>query len=411
MRKLIKNVNIFDGKNSSLLMAQNIVVEDNLVKEITDNYIDETSFQQVIDGRGKTAMPGMVDSHVHLGMIFSKEHENLDYAIALSVAKCKDMLYAGFTTLRDAGSVPIGLKRSFDCGVLEGPRIYPCNSYISQTSGHGDEAFAHERRDIQYRVPSYTCLVDGKAEMMRAVREQFYRGASHIKLMAGGGCVSACDPIETVQFTLEESKAAVEVARDYGSYVMAHLYTPKCIRRALEAGIISLEHAHMIDDETAKAVEDAGAYVDPMPQFNKYQDMIGSENMPEKDALIRSYEDRATEVLNRHNIKILFGTDTMITGPDYKIEQSQDLLYYKKRFGNYRTIYAATGMASEILSMTTYQNPYPKGKIGLLEEGAYADILLVEGGNPAEDVAILSDVKNIKLIMKDGIVYKDEMMK
>ncbi len=406
MKKLIKNVNVFDGKNSSLKIAQNIIIEKNLVKEITSNQVAEEGFTEIIDGKGKTAMPGMVDAHVHLGKVFDRDNDSVDYGVALSAAYCKKILHAGFTTLRDAGSVVMGLKKAFDCEALEGPRIYPCNAFISQTSGHGDEPYAHEFRDIQYRIPTYTVLADGPAEVMRAVREQLYRGASHIKLMAGGGCMSDCDPIETVQFTLEEAKAAVDVAKDYGTYVMAHLYTPAAIKRAVKAGIMSMEHAHMIDDEAARAVVEAGAFVDPMPQFKKYEDMLGAGNMPPKDGMVCRYEDRATEVINKHDIKILFGTDTMITGPKYEIEQSIDLTYYKKRFGSYKTLLAATGNAHDVLQLTTYQNPYPDGKIGVLENGSYADILLVDG-NPLEDAAILSDTCNLKVIMKDGKVIKN----
>lgn len=406
MRKLIKNVNVFDGKEDVLKMAQNIIIKDNLVETITAEQMPQEEFDEIIDGGGKVAMPGMVDAHVHLGMIFPYTMANMDYAIVLSAKICKDMLYAGFTTVRDAGSIGMGLKKAFDNEVLEGPRIYPCNAYVSQTSGHGDDALSHENRDIQYRIPWYAALADGEAEVRRAVREQFYRGASHIKIMAGGGCMSACDPIETVQFSESEMKAAVETAKEYGTYVMAHLYTPKAILRAVKAGVMSMEHAHMIDDEAARAVVDAGAFVNPMPQFNKYLDKIGAEKMPPKDEQVRRSEDLATEVLNKYDIKLLFGTDTMITGKDYQIEQSEDLGYYKKRFGSYKGLVAATGNAHEILKLTTYQNPYPAGKIGVLEEGSYADILLVNG-NPLENLDILTDVSNICFIMKNGKTVKN----
>lgn len=408
MKKLIKNVNIFDGKKEYLKKDCYIVLTDNLVTEIGSGAVSEENFACIIDGQGKTAMPGMVDAHVHLGTIFPEGVNESDYAVALSVAVCKEVLLSGFTTVRDAGSVAEGLKKAFDCGVLPGPRIYPCGAYISQTSGHGDGDPAHRNRDIQYRVPSYTALADGVPEVMRAVREQFYRGASHIKLMAGGGCMSNCDPIETVQFSPEEMKAAVDVAKDYGTYVMAHLYTPKAILRAVKAGVMSMEHAHLINEEAAKAVVDAGAFVAPMPQFNKYLDILGPENMPPKDEMVRRSEDTATEVLNKYDVKILFGTDLMITGPDYEAEQSIDLVYYKKRFGSYKGLLAATGNAHDVLSLTTYQNPYAAGKIGVLEEGSYADLLIVDG-NPLDDLAVLSDRENLRVIMKDGKIIKNTL--
>ena len=245
-------------------------------------------------------MPGMTDAHVHMGCLFAKGEFPVDYATVLTVAKCKDALMAGFTTFRDAGSVSEGLKLAFDEGVLPGPRIYPCGAYISQTCGHGDSEYAHTYRDIQYRHPSSTVLADGVPEIIRAVREQFYRGASHIKLIA-------------------------------------------------------------------------------------------------------------TEILNRHeDIRLLFGTDMMITGPDYQVEQSEDIRYYEKRFGTMRALRALTGTANEVFALTTYQNPYPKGKIGVLEAGAFADLLLVDG-DPTKRVSVLADTDHLRLIMKGGTVYKNTL--
>lgn len=246
------------------------------------------------------AMPGMTDAHVHMGCLFAKGEFPVDYATVLTVAKCKDALMAGFTTFRDAGSVSEGLKLAFDEGVLPGPRIYPCGAYISQTCGHGDSEYAHTYRDIQYRHPSSTVLADGVPEIIRAVREQFYRGASHIKLMA-------------------------------------------------------------------------------------------------------------TEILNRHeDIRLLFGTDMMITRPDYQVEQSEDIRYYEKRFDTMRALRALTGTANEVFALTTYQNPYPKGKIGVLEAGSYADLLLVDG-DPTKSVSVLADTDHLRLIMKGGTVYKNTL--
>lgn len=299
-KKLIKNAAVFDGHSSGLAQGKKIVIEDDIVTEITADEVSEENFDEVFDGTGMVAMPGMTDAHVHLGCLFAKGEFPVDYATVLTVAKCKDALMAGFTTFRDAGSVSEGLKLAFDEGVLPGPRIYPCGAYISQTCGHRDSEYAHTYRDIQYRHPSSTVLADGVPEIIRAVREQFYRGASHIKLMA-------------------------------------------------------------------------------------------------------------TEILNRHeDIRLLFGTDMMITGPDYQVEQSEDIRYYEKRFGTMRALRALTGTANEVFALTTYQNPYPKGKIGVLEAGSYADLLLVDG-DPTKSVSVLADTDHLRLIMKGGTVYKNTL--
>ncbi|WP_302308647.1 amidohydrolase family protein [Roseburia hominis] len=299
-KKLIKNATVFDGHSSGLAQGKKIVIEDDIVTEITADEVSEENFDEVFDGTGMVAMPGMTDAHVHMGCLFAKGEFPVDYATVLTVAKCKDALMAGFTTFRDAGSVSEGLKLAFDEGVLPGPRIYPCGAYISQMCGHGDSEYAHTCRDIQYRHPSSTVLADGVPEIIRAVREQFYRGASHIKLMA-------------------------------------------------------------------------------------------------------------TEILNRHeDIRLLFGTDMMITGPDYQVEQSEDIRYYEKRFGTMRALRALTGTANEVFALTTYQNPYPKGKIGVLEAGSYADLLLVDG-DPTKSVSVLADTDHLRLIMKGGTVYKNTL--
>ena len=299
-KKLIKNAAVFDGHSSGLVQGKKIVIEDDIVTEITADEVSEENFDEVFDGTGMVAMPGMTDAHVHMGCLFAKGEFPVDYATVLTVAKCKDALMAGFTTFRDAGSVSEGLKLAFDEGVLPGPRIYPCGAYISQTCGHRDSEYAHTYRDIQYRHPSSTVLADGVPEIIRAVREQFYRGASHIKLMA-------------------------------------------------------------------------------------------------------------TEILNRHeDIRLLFGTDMMITGPDYQVEQSKDIRYYEKRFGTMRALRALTGTANEVFALTTYQNPYPKGKIGVLEAGSYADLLLVDG-DPTKSVSVLADTDHLRLIMKGGTVYKNTL--
>lgn len=404
MKKLIKNVNVFDGKNSVLQMAKNIIIEENIVKEITSGEVSEEQFEEIIDGKNLVAMPGMVDAHVHLGYTFMAD-SFIDYDLAISAAVSEKVLMKGFTTVRDAGGIVQGLKKAFDQEVLAGPRIFPSNSCITQTCGHGD-MYDHSVRELQYKIPTFSVLADGVPEVIRGVREQFYKGASQIKIMAGGGCSSKHDPLQTIQFSYDEMKAAVDTAADYGTYVMAHLYTPDCMMRAAKAGIKSFEHAHMMDEESAKMIQNEGIFVAPMPQFSKPHKP--DRPMSKKGQLVRESEPNATELINKYDLKFLFGTDLMINAADYEPAESIDLTYYKKRFGSFKTLISATGNANEVFKLSTYQNPYPDGKLGVLEEGSYADILLVEG-NPIEDVAVLSDTDNIKLIMKDAKIYKNTL--
>lgn len=419
-RKLIQNADVFDGTHETLQKNVNIVIEDHFVTQITEASVPSEVFDEVIDAAGYTVIPGLTDAHVHVshsdpGLL---SEPRVDELAVRSVRMAYDMLMRGFTTIRDAGGITYGLKKNIDNGFLPGPRIYPSNAYISQTCGHGDI----RKTPAAERLPdgNYTCptlqqrqsyIADGVPEMLRAVREQFILGASQIKLMAGGGISSKFDPIQTVQFTYEEMKAAVDAAGDYGTYVMAHLYTPKAMQRAVRAGVLSLEHVSMMDDETGKMIKDADCFVTPGPQMGRSMESHGPNQPPEivkKGNYVRQWETIATEVINKYDLKILFGTDSF-GNPDLIAErQLQDFGFYKKRFGSFKGIVAATGNVHELIKHTTYQNPYPDGKIGVLEEGSYADLLIVNG-NPVADLDVLTDQDNIRLIMKDGTVYKNTL--
>lgn len=318
MRTVIKNVSVFDGRSPSVKKNQNIVIEDNLVTDIFEGAFSEEGFDKVIEGNGSYAIPGLTDAHVHLGKVHIDDANPRYDAIIGSVVAGK-LLDHGITTVRDAGSVTDGLKRAIDEGVIKGPRIYPSMNYLSQTCGHGDSDIAHSNRDIQYRNPRGAVLCDGIAEVRRAVREQFYLGASQIKIMAGGGMASTCDPVETLQFSPEEMKAVVETTADYGSYVLAHLYTPECMKRAVRAGVKSLEHGHWLDEEAAKMIKDTDTFLNPCPQFTleeiKWNHMgefsdqavfLKKKKKPGGDR-IKSHMGETTELINKYDLKILFG--------------------------------------------------------------------------------------------------------
>lgn len=419
MKILIKNVSIFDGRHPNLKDGQKIVVEDHLVTDILAGDVPEESFDRVIDGNNLYAVPGLTDAHVHLG----KTHidgSNPRYDSIIGSIVAGKLLQHGITTVRDAGSMTDGLKRAIDEGVIPGPRIYPSMNYLSQTCGHGDNETAHTYRDIQYRAPMGVALCDGVAEVRRAVREQFYLGASQIKIMAGGGMSSVCDPVATLQFSPEEMKAIVETAADYGSYVLAHLYTPDCMKRAIRAGVKSLEHGHWMDEETARMIVDQGVFLNPCPQFTeaevKWNHMGPWSDQPSQlkkkpkrgGNPVKEHISETTELINKYDIKILFGTDLMIMYDGYEPRESLDFTEYKKRFGSFKGLLAATGNFNDLTKLTTYQNPYPEGRIGVLEKGSYADLLILNG-NPVEDLDVLGDTDNILLVMKDGNIYKNTL--
>lgn len=424
-RKLIKNANVFDGRHPEIKENVHIVVEGNLVKEIVEGEISYENFNEIIDAKNHVVIPGLTDAHVHLS--HSGGGPSPDENIVRSVRFAKDMLLRGFTTVRDAGGITYGLKVNIDNGYLDGPRIYPSNAYISQTSGHGDmrESRAASRiTDGIYSSPALnsrnTIIADGVPEVLRAVRENLFLGASQIKIMAGGGCSSNYDPIETVQFTFDEMKAAADAASDYGTYVMAHLYTSKSIIRAAKAGIKSFEHTNLMDEEAAEVLASLpDIWVMPGPQFTRKRPEPDLSTLPpaererilklkKKGEFVSAGEAKATEAINKYNLNIVFGTDSFGDADLVDKFQLEDFIYYKKRFGNWKTLQAATGNINELIKLSTYQNPYPEGKIGVLEEGSFADILIIDG-NPVEDVAVLADRDNIKFIMKDAKVYKNTL--
>ncbi len=415
---LIKNASVFDGKHFDLIKDANIIIEKNLIREITGGSIPECNFDKVIDAKGRTVIPGLTDAHVHLYFNGQGVTDTMrvDEKAVRSVRFAKDMLLRGFTTVRDAGGVVYGLKTNIDNGYLDGPRIFPSNAFISQTSGHGDtRAGRGEERILDGIYSSVsinskgTVLADGVPEILRAVREQLFLGASQIKIMAGGGAASAYDPIQTVQFTLEEMRAAVEAAYDYGTYVMAHLYTAASMQRAAQAGVKSFEHATVMDEESAKMIAANGIWVTPGPQCGReIREGAFPEAKLKKIQFIRRGEALTTELINKYDIPIVFGTDAFGDPVRVDAHQLDDFRFFKKRFGSFKGIVAATGNIYEQIKLTTYQNPYPEGKIGVLEEGSFADLLIIEG-NPVEDLDILADRNNIKLIMKNAVVYKDTL--
>lgn len=423
MKTLIKNVNVFNGYDATLDQQANLVIENGFVVEIFHGAAAEDSFEQVVEGRGCTAMPGMMDAHTHLGLCVTDEESaklRIDELAIRSTIYAKSMLERGFTSVRDAGGMVLGLKNEIDRGTIPGPKIFPSHACISQTCGHADARVS--RADERLSDGTYTAIAmrnggmviaDGVPEVMRAVREQLFLGASQIKIMAGGGLSSRFDNFYTTQYTYEEVKAAVDCASDYGTYVMAHIYTPECMQRAAKAGVRCFEHATLLDEETAKIVKDSGIWICPGPQFAGHEPhkdgpppKITGREIPRH--VILNGEQQLTNLINKYDIPIVFGTDASRPLEMVVFRQHDDIRQFKRRFGSLKTLRALTGNTHELNKFCTYQHPYPDAKLGVLEQNSYADLLLVSG-NPVEDVEILSDMANIKLVMKDGVVYKNTL--
>ncbi len=416
---LIRNVRVWDGTSEKLSGPMHVLVEGNLIKRLSASPIKGAKGATVLDGGGRTLIPGLMDMHQHLALVAGPQELRNDYDWmyngAVSGSEAHKMLLRGFTTVRDIGGPTIGLARAIDEGRIPGPRIYSSGAIISQTSGHGDFRNYNDphpnitgERQMMDRL-GWNILADGEAEVTRAVREVLRTGATQLKLMAGGGVASSYDSIETVQYTPEELRAAVTAAANYDTYVAVHAYTDAAIRQALEAGVMSIDHGMLIEEPTMKLLVEKGAFLSPQVYIfsgNLDMDWFTDENR-RKLAQVSAGLDKELKLAKKHGARIVFGTDMF--GRKLFAEQNKELGLRLKWFTPVEILKQATSSAADLLALSKTRNPYKDGPLGVITEGAYADLLLVDG-NPLEDIHLLEDPEtNLKLIMKDGVIYKNTL--
>jgi imidazolonepropionase-like amidohydrolase len=455
---LFKNVNIFDGKNEKLLEGYDALVVQNVIRKIDKNIVIADTYEidvktggfkevpsgdptdhgygglvtvyepetmvkrevrvDVIDGAGRTLMPGLIDAHTHtmqsdtpLSALLTAD---FNYIALVHGRAATQQLLRGFTAVRDVGGPAFGLKRAIDEGVIAGPRIWPSGATITQTSGHGD--FRSPIHDLPRGVSGhlhfserfgFTAIADGRAEVLRAVREQLMKGASQIKVMAGGGVASYYDPLDVVQFGEDEMRAAVEAAAAWNTYVAVHAYTPAAIQQAIRAGVKCIEHAQLVDEETVMLAVKAGVWLSLQP-FLDDEDAIpvpeGSETRKKQLQMTRGTDDAYTYA-RRHGARIAWGTDTLFDTELAK-KQGKQLAKMTRWFTPFEVLKMATHDNAELLAMSGPRSPYA-GRLGVVEEGALADLLLV-AGNPLTDISLVADPdNNFLVIMKDGEIYKN----
>ncbi|SNR41393.1 Imidazolonepropionase [Flavobacterium sp. ov086] len=322
----------------------------------------------------------------------------------------------GFTTFRDLAGPAVGLQKAIDRGLIIGPRIYPSGAMISQTGGHGDFLSPNAvPKDMAANLDfteryNFGIIADGADQVLKRVREQLRLGATQIKLAAGGGVSSTYDPLDISQFTEAEMKAAVDAAENWGTYVTVHAYTPRAIQTALRAGVRCIDHAQLIDDETAKMLADKKAWLSLQPFIDEGKSLYadGSPNRIKQQTMMSGTE-KAYNFAKKYNIKTAFGTDCLFE-PEHSVKRAGDLVKLLRFYTPYEILKMATSTNAELLTMSGPRNPYPK-KLGVIEEGAYADVLLVDG-NPLINLNILEDYdKTLLLIIKDGVIYKNLLSK
>jgi imidazolonepropionase-like amidohydrolase len=409
---LFRNANLLDPLRKDLLEGHDILVEGGVVREVSDKPL-QSKTARVIDVKGKTVMPGLIDLHVHVIAVelnLSRQVHMPNVLITLrSVPMLRGMLRRGFTTVRDAGGAGFAFKQAVDAGLAQGPRLFVSGRALSQTGGHGDM-----RGRSDFLDPAATCstcvrvgalarVVDGVDAVRRAVREELQMGADQIKIMASGGVASPTDPVGAFGYSEDEIRAIVEEAAGRGTYVMAHAYTAAAIARAVRCGVRTIEHGNLVDAPTAALMAELGAYAVPtLVTYDALANEGESFGLPKesvaKVADVREAGLRSLEIYKKAGVKMGFGSDLL--GESQRL-QSDEFRLRAEVLSPAEAIASATVVGAEVLGMPD--------RLGRLVPGALADILVVDG-NPLRDVeCLLGQGERIPLVMKEGVVQFDAL--
>ena len=410
---LFENVRIFDGRGAELSPPSNVLVRGNLIDAISVEPIPAEDATR-IDGGGRTLMPGLIDAHWHTMLIRPNPAQaigsDVGYLNLMAAVEAEATLLRGFTTVRDVGGPSFSLKRAIDEGLVPGPRIYPSGAMITVTSGHGD---FRQLTDLPRTIGGMltrmeqiggSIVADTPDEVRIRAREQLMQGASQIKLTAGGGVASPHSPHDVSTFTEPELRAAVEAADNWGTFVCVHAYTSAAIQRSRAAGVKCVEHAHLMDEATARLMAEKGIWLSTQP----FLDESGASALgPAEQAKMRQVvagTETVYALAKKYDLKTAFGTDVLFSAALAE-QQGARLASLAKWYTPAEALAMATSVNAELLAMTGLRNPYP-GKLGVVEEGAYADLLLVDG-DPLADLDLVADPAKFDVIMKDGRIYKN----
>lgn len=412
-RVLITGALVFDGIGDALSGPMCVLVEGDKITQIAES-IDAPVDATVINADGRTLTPGFNACHEHIMMqqdAMSLLLQDSRYQTAVATYTARLYLMRGFTSIRDAAGNSFGLKQAIDDGFVVGPRIFPCGPMISQSGGHAD----HRRFDYPEAAGGLPdrlmanfdmAVVNGVPEVLKAVREALRMGATQIKIAVGGGTGSYADPLDAVEFLPEEIDAAVRAAADYRTYVMAHVYNVEGIRRAIENGVKSIEHANLIDEPTLQLMKDKDIWL--CPQVIVYTEIPKgyTEDQANKHREAYAGIDNMFTTAKRIGFEnIAFGSD-VITDPSMIARINEEFVFRTKWFDNAEVLRQATSKSGALIGLSKRFNP---GKLGVIEEGALADILLMNG-DPLEDISILTrPEETLALIMKGGQIFKNKV--
>lgn len=411
---LLTNLSYYDGRKPALHQGRDLLIQNGKIIDIVRRG-DGPADAQRIDCGGRTALPGLIDTHWHTTLASVSQvvamTQEAGFLHLMAGREAGATLMRGFTTVRDVGGPSFGLKAAIDRGLVEGPRIFPAGAIISQTSGHGDFRFPNTLPRMPSDPASFAeaqgvaVVADGVSEVLRRTREQLMKGASQIKITAGGGVASQYDPLESLQFTEAEMKAAVDAAADWGTYVCAHVYTSPGIRRCIAAGVKSIEHGQLADEDTVRMMASNGTWWSIQPfladeDSNQYTD---PKAIAAQQAVARGTE-QAFAWADKHKVNWAFGTDILFGAGERQSRQLGKLARFMSPFS---ALHRATGAAGDLLALSGARAPYD-GALGVIAPGAFADILVVDG-DISRNFDWLEEAANLRLILKDGRVAKNTL--
>jgi imidazolonepropionase-like amidohydrolase len=404
---VFKDATLLDCTGSEPQYPATVIVEDGVIREVSSGRAAAPSRAEVIDCRGKTLMAGLIEGHMHANLFMSESPEQTRRCLpSMIVVKClnilEDTLMQGYTSALDAGGADAGFKLAQAQGLIKGPKLKVCGHSLTQSGGHGDMRLSTE---INAPVPHYFAVgvvADGVSEVRKAAREELRMGADYIKIMAAGGCASPADEPDTVQYSVDEIKAAAEEADAAGKTVIAHCYSPRSMQRCAEAGVKRVEHGNFMDEETARILKEKGVIYCPTLATYDLMSRKGAEfGIP--DYFLRKMKtanEKSLEALE-HAVKagLVIGSGSDMVGPGQPFKTNE--LELKSRvMGPMGAILSATKVNSEILKIDD--------KTGTIETGKAADILIVDG-NPLENIAIFQNRDAVRVIMQDGKFIKNTL--
>ena len=404
---LFRHVELLDPAQDRLLGGREVLVEGELIREVSDRPIQPAG-ATLIDGGGRTLMPGLIDCHVHVFLselnIRNLEHVPLTLMTARAAELMRGMIDRGFTTVRDTGGADWGIKAAVEGGLLQGPRLFISGRAIGPTGGHSDS-----RRRTDGGAPCGCCnamvftmaLADGPDEVRRSAREQMRQGADQVKIMMSGGVASPYDPLDSLQYSPGEVAAVVEEAQAFGRYVCAHAYTPEAITRAMQGGVRTIEHGNLIDEPAARLMADNGAFlVANLVTYHAMKERAAqlgmSADMLAKNDVVLEAGYRSLEICKRAGVPVAYGSDLL--GP-LQEEQSREFLIRGEVMKPIEVIRSATTVAARVLRR--------EGTLGVIAPGALADLLVVDG-NPLLDLGLFQKQgAHLTAIMKGGAFHKN----